>query len=404
MCVEPLCLVSQAFLFVKLRVLIETFSVSIRTITFTCLVLWKPSAAVVAFSIAQIIAQICYALAYCFYFHNYLQQRKDMPSSPDDFPFKSLKDFLPKKLPGQAPVDWKLCILTWSFLKQGILKQILTEGERYVMTLFAVLTFYEQGIYDVVNNLGSLAARFLFRPIEESAYFYFSQLVYRDKQINEQNSIQMAEAAFVLKGLLKCVTSLGIIVVCFGQGYSRLLLMFYGGSALSDSLATLLLRTHCFAVLLLALNGTTECYALATMNANQIDRYNHIMAYLSASFLLISWLLTTLFGSVGFIIANCCNMAARIIHSVRFIHKRYEGTEFKPLKGIIPSPLFLIMVLISGLVTLLSEYMYYESSKVIHLGIGVVLFSMTLSVWYYEESDLVTIGYRKYRRRSIKME
>lgn len=38
------------------------------------------------------------------------------------------------------------------------------------------------------------------------------------------------------------------------------------------------------------------------------------MAVLSAVFLLISWLLATLFGSVGFIIANCCNMAARIYH------------------------------------------------------------------------------------------
>lgn len=66
---------------------------------------------------------------------------------------------------------------------------MLTEGERYVMTLFTVLTFYEQGVYDVVNNLGSLAARFLFRPIEESAYFYFSQIVSRDKAIAEQNQV-----------------------------------------------------------------------------------------------------------------------------------------------------------------------------------------------------------------------
>lgn len=57
------------------------------------------------------------------------------------------------------------------------------------MTLFNVLSFYEQGIYDVVNNLGSLAARFLFRPIEESAYFYFTQLVHRDKPIRQQNEV-----------------------------------------------------------------------------------------------------------------------------------------------------------------------------------------------------------------------
>jgi oligosaccharide translocation protein RFT1 len=59
------------------------------------------------------------------------------------------------------------------------------------MTLFSVLTFSEQGVYDIVNNLGSLAARFLFRPIEESAYFYFSQMVARDTAIQEQNQVQL---------------------------------------------------------------------------------------------------------------------------------------------------------------------------------------------------------------------
>lgn len=68
--------------------------------------------------------------------------------------------------------------------------QLLTEGERYIMTLLNVLTFAEQGIFDVVNNLGSLTARFVFRPIEESAYFYFSQLVHRDENIVKQDQVK----------------------------------------------------------------------------------------------------------------------------------------------------------------------------------------------------------------------
>jgi len=71
--------------------------------------------------------------------------------------------------------------------------QVLTEGERYVMTLLNVLSFAEQGVFDVVNNLGSLAARFLFRPVEESAYFYFSQLIHRDEEINQQDEVRCTE-------------------------------------------------------------------------------------------------------------------------------------------------------------------------------------------------------------------
>ena len=70
-----------------------------------------------------------------------------------------------------------------------MLKQILTEGERYVMTMFSVLSFKEQGIYDGINNIGSIVVRFLFRPVEDSLYFYFTQCVRRDEEISNQNPV-----------------------------------------------------------------------------------------------------------------------------------------------------------------------------------------------------------------------
>ncbi|GBM98944.1 hypothetical protein AVEN_34781-1, partial [Araneus ventricosus] len=36
-------------------------------------------------------------------------------------------------------------------------------------------------LYDVVNNLGSLAARFILLPIEDSAYLLFTQILTRDR-------------------------------------------------------------------------------------------------------------------------------------------------------------------------------------------------------------------------------
>jgi hypothetical protein len=88
--------------------------------------------------------------------------------------------------------------LTWSFLKQGVLKQILTEGERYVMTFFPVLSFADQGIFDIVNNLGSLAARFIFLPVEEAAYFYFSQTIRRERGDDAKKDDDGARAADVV--------------------------------------------------------------------------------------------------------------------------------------------------------------------------------------------------------------
>ena len=49
--------------------------------------------------------------------------------------------------------------------------------------------FFSVGVYDVVNNLGSLVARFLFLPIEESFYVFFARLLIRgDKAIDQRRA------------------------------------------------------------------------------------------------------------------------------------------------------------------------------------------------------------------------
>nr|CAD7572183.1 unnamed protein product [Timema californicum] len=292
MCCEPVYLVSQAFLFVRLKVVLDTIQIVVRTFIFTPLIVYQPQSAVLAFSAAQVISACVYVIGYYVYFYVYIKRRNekialrkkddDVPRTgkeemEDDFPFESLTDFLPARIENQVyqrypPVNYRLANLTWSFFKQGVLKQVLTEGERYIMTLFSVLTFYEQGMYDVVNNLGSLAARFLFRPIEDAAYFYFSQMVRRDSPIQEQNQKHMSESSNVLCQLLRCIASLGLVILVFGQSYSTLLLFLYGGRGLISGPGPTLMRAHCLSVLLLAVNGVTECYSFATMSTRQLDR------------------------------------------------------------------------------------------------------------------------------------
>lgn len=46
----------------------------------------------------------------------------------EDFPFQTARDFFPKFYQNEAPFDDNLKELTSSFLKQSVLKQLLTEG------------------------------------------------------------------------------------------------------------------------------------------------------------------------------------------------------------------------------------------------------------------------------------
>lgn len=44
-------------------------------------------------------------------------------------------------------------------------------------------------MYDIVNNLGSLVARFVFSPIEESFYVFFAKVLERGKTVKDQKQV-----------------------------------------------------------------------------------------------------------------------------------------------------------------------------------------------------------------------
>lgn len=202
---QSVILVAQSYCFVKLKVIFETIYIVSRTIIFVCFVSKYPGEAIHAFSIAQISSVVILCLLYYGFFYWYIKKLNySKPKDMTDFRFTSVKDFFPGVMSNQDTVLNKdLCLLTVSFAKQSVIKQILTEGERYVMTISPVLSFSQQSVYDIVNNLGSLAARFIFRPIEESAYFYFTQMIRRDVPLSKQNQVSLVRVATLFSFLSK---------------------------------------------------------------------------------------------------------------------------------------------------------------------------------------------------------
>lgn len=59
------------------------------------------------------------------------------------------------------------------------------------MTMFSLLSFADQGVFDIVSNLGSLVARFLFLPLEESSYLLFSHSITRGLPADKQPQVCM---------------------------------------------------------------------------------------------------------------------------------------------------------------------------------------------------------------------
>lgn len=259
----------------------------------------------------------------------------------------------------------------------------LTEGERYMMTFFDLLTFTEQGIYDVVANLGSLAARLIFRNVEDSAYFYFSQTVKRDNKPDPKKNPDVVIARH-LKLLLRVMTLIGLFIVTFGLSYSHLLLHLYGGENLSGGIGPNLLRTHCVLVLFLSINGVSECYAFATMSKENVDAFNYKMIWMSGGFLISVGCFSKIFGPVGFILGNIANFIMRLIHHLRLISERYsEFTDPKdnhPIDGLFPTVEVVATLIVSGLCVGLSESFIYAISPLYHFVLGGCCFCLSLVV------------------------
>lgn len=408
-------LVTQLFCFVKVKVALDTLHIFIRTILFLSIIMYDRSLALIAFSVAQVGSIGAIVISYYIFFYWYIKNKplyakgalksKLVPDkilhrlydNMDDFHFSSIRDFLPKYLGSvNTTFNKKLSTLTISFAKQGVVKQLLTEGEKYVMSASPVMTFSEQATYDVVNNLGSLAARFIFRPIEDSSYFYFTQMVSRDLPLHKQDQHKVQESCAVLSQVCKTVSSIGLIVLAFGQSYAKTLLMFYGGEAfVASGLPVQLLRSHCLAIVLLAVNGVTECYTFATMTSAQLNSYNYLMVFFSISFLLLSYFLTYVFGPVGFIISNCINMLARILHSIHFISNKYKDTGYKPLEGLYVGKIFVLTLFAAGCICKVSEKKFAHTSVITHIFIGAVCLFFVLLSWGYENKQLVIKMYKK---------
>lgn len=172
----------------------------------------------------------------------------------------------------------------------------------------------------------------------------------------------------------------------------------------------------------MAVNGITEGYMFATNTSKDIDKYNYLMAIFSISFLILSYILTSVFGPVGFIFANCINMFCRICYSTKFILHQYRPLGMNPLLGIIPGNLFILALITTGLLSkysmvrlkyimnlwtlkFLNFHFLFQitmNSLLVHVGIGFVGVLVCLCCWGIEHLDLLKMAWKKGKQLKIK--
>lgn len=217
----------------------------------------------------------------------------------------------PSHPPWRPALDPDVLKTAGIFGLQAFQKHFLAEGEK--MVLVAVESSYNQGVYGLVNNLGSLVARLVFQPIEEAAFASFttaatipsvppepekderthsetkptagaapgprSRGAATEKEAEAKGAAAAAAApeanlgaeALSLIALTRVVLVLGLLGVTFGPPNARLVIHMLYSYAWSSGEAPGLLGHYCLYLLAMALNGVTEAFVHAGESDVSID-------------------------------------------------------------------------------------------------------------------------------------
>nr|UWK20212.1 oligosaccharidyl-lipid flippase [Trichoderma oligosporum] len=216
--------------------------------------------------------------------------------------------------------------LASSMMAQSVVKHLLTQGDTFLISLFSNPEV--QGVYALANNYGSLLARLLFQPVEES------------------------KAKRNLHTILRLYILLSAIIVSIGPFAATPLLSIVAGRRWTGSGAGQVLGTYCFYIPFMGLNGITESFVSSVATVTQVHRQSFWMGIFSAIFAASAFLFMRVLplGAEGLVYANSINMLCRIVWSGFFIANYFKshGLDFAPT-SLLPGTTIIVSLSTLGL-------------------------------------------------------
>ena len=366
-------------------------------------------------------AQIMYAMTYTCVLYGTIYQRGHWFQVIPRFYEKSTKSVSTNT---NTTIIWwhtptiRLVVL---FTIQGILKFILTEGDRIILSIVA--DNYNQGLYALGCAYGGLAARLLLQPMEETSRLLYSRLAANTGSANETTASDenippqrkdkapsVLEVSYTV--LVKMVLYIGLTFCCLGVNYTYILLNVLAGRVWGNNPeAVRVLSGFCVYTAFLAWNGMTEAFVYGiSSTASDIGRLGIAHTVTGGLFALIAPVAVTQYGTMGLVASNCISMITRIGFSLYFAARYFshkDGTTIprtiiRLLRQMIPVPTVLCFFIIAFFGTQQSSHRMMatiDAENIVpisfpwlrlafeHIGVGVTFAVGIISLAYGLEKD-----------------
>ncbi|CDO71927.1 hypothetical protein BN946_scf184940.g74 [Trametes cinnabarina] len=316
---EPLYIRTQNELRFHVRVRAEGTAVMLKTVvTFVALVCASEEWALVAFALGQTAYGLTMLASFMMACRGTLDFRPKRVSFTTEGGTKSLL-FEPE-----------LFSLSVVMTGQSLIKHFLTEGDKFLVSRLSPLA--DQGGYAVAANYGSLIARIVFQPIEETARVFFSKTLSstasepEEKKTAVRSKDALQTAATVLLTLLLTFTHLLLLAITFGPPYLPLAISLVLPRKYLATSAPSILHVYVYYIPMMAFNGVLEAFFASAASPADLRAQSRWMLVFSGAFIAAAVGLARGLGlgDAGLVWANVANLALRAGYAWAFVRRYFH--------------------------------------------------------------------------------
>ncbi|ETW81859.1 multidrug flippase [Heterobasidion irregulare TC 32-1] len=298
--------------------------------------------------------------------------------------------------------DPELLHLSRAMTVQSAVKHFLTEGDKFFVSRLSPLA--DQGGYAIASNYGSLVARILFQPIEETSRLFFSKTLPTSSDKGEAKAKDAIHtAARILLGLLLLFTHLLLLLSTFGPPYLALATTVFLPPRYQQTSAPIILRAYIYYIPTMAFNGVLEAFLASACTPADLRAQSRWMAGASVGFVLaavglargLGW------GDAGLVYANIANLGVRALYAWLFVGRYFRARGAGSVvgwRGAVPPKRVLVVFALAAGVTRWSERVYRDVPLSIiaqsgHVAVGgVCAVGCLLACFFFEKAKIAEVS------------